>query len=185
MEFLEIDGSFGEGGGQIIRTAITLSCIMNQSVLIQNIRKNRKNPGLKPQHLTALIILKKICNANLNQLKIGDTSLKFIPNNVQSLNLKEDVGTAGSISLIIQVLIPIIAICKKTIKLRIIGGTDVLWSPTIDYTQIVLKDAYARMGINFTINMIKRGYYPKGGGVVELEVTQKENKKCKIKMYLF
>jgi RNA 3'-terminal phosphate cyclase (ATP) len=174
MEFLEIDGSFGEGGGQIIRTAITLSCIMNQPVLIENIRKNRTNPGLKPQHLTALKILKKICNANLDQLKIGDTSLKFIPNNVQSLNLKEDVGTAGSISLIIQVLIPIIAICKKTIKLTIIGGKDVLWSPTIDYTQIVLKDAYARMGINFTINMIKRGYYPRGGGIIELEVIPSE-----------
>ena len=174
MEFLEIDGSFGEGGGQVIRTAITLSCIMNQSVLIENIRKNRKNPGLKPQHLTALKILKKICNANLDPLKIGDTSLKFIPNNIQSLNLKEDVGTAGSISLIIQVLIPIIAICKKTIKLTITGGTDVLWSPTIDYTQIVLKEAFARMGINFTINMIKRGYYPKGGGIIELEVTPSE-----------
>ena len=86
--------------------------------------------------------------------------MKFIPINVQSINLKEDVGTAGSISLIIQVLIPVIAICKKTIKLTIIGGTDVLWSPTIDYTLIVLKDAYARMGINFTINMIKRGYLP-------------------------
>ena len=174
MEFLEIDGSFGEGGGQIIRTAITLSCIMNQPVLIENIRKNRKNPGLKPQHLTALKILKKICNANLDPLKIGDTSLKFIPNNIQSLNLKEDVGTAGSISLIIQVLIPIIAICKKTIKLTITGGTDVLWSPTIDYTQIVLKEAFARMGINFTVNMIKRGYYPKGGGIIELEVTPSE-----------
>ena len=174
MEFLEIDGSFGEGGGQVIRTAITLSCIMNQPVLIENIRKNRKNPGLKPQHLTALKILKKICNANLDPLKIGDTSLKFIPNNIQSLNLKEDVGTAGSISLIIQVLIPIIAICKKTIKLTITGGTDVLWSPTIDYTQIVLKEAFARMGINFTINMIKRGYYPKGGGIIELEVTPSE-----------
>jgi len=174
MEFLEIDGSFGEGGGQVIRTAITLSCIMNQSVLIENIRKNRKNPGLKPQHLTALKILKKICNANLDPLKIGDTSLKFIPNNIQSLNLKEDVGTAGSISLIIQVIIPIIAICKKTIKLTITGGTDVLWSPTIDYTQIVLKEAFARMGINFTINMIKRGYYPKGGGIIELEVTPSE-----------
>lgn len=174
MEFLEIDGSFGEGGGQIIRTAITLSCIMNQPVLIENIRKNRKNPGLKPQHLTALKILKKICNANIDQLKIGDTSLKFIPSNVQSLNLKEDVGTAGSISLIIQVLIPIIAVCKKTLKLTIIGGTDVLWSPTMDYTQVVLKDAYARMGICFSIKIIKRGYYPKGGGIIELEVMPSE-----------
>ena len=174
MKFLEIDGSFGEGGGQIVRTAITLSCILNQPIIIENIRKNRKNPGLKPQHFTALKILEKICNANLDQLKIGDTSLKFIPSDVQSLNLKENVGTAGSISLIIQVLIPVIAICKKKLKLTIVGGTNVLWSPTIDYTQVVLREAYARMGIYFSINIIKRGYYPKGGGVIELEVLPSE-----------
>ena len=174
MKFMEIDGSFGEGGGQIVRTAITLSCIMKQPIIIENIRKNRKNPGLKPQHLTALKILKKICNGDFDQLKIGATSLKFIPNEVQSLNLKENVGTAGSISLIIQVLIPVIAICKKKIKLTIIGGTDVLWSPTIDYTQMVLREAYARMGINCSINVIKRGYYPKGGGIIELEVLPSE-----------
>jgi len=174
MKFLEIDGSFGEGGGQIVRTAITLSCIMKQPIIIENIRKNRKNPGLKPQHLTALKIIKKICNGDFDQLKIGATSLKFIPNEVQSINLKENVGTAGSISLIFQVLIPVIAICKKKIKLTITGGTDVLWSPTIDYTRIVLREAYTRMGINCSINVIKRGYYPKGGGIIELEVLPSE-----------
>lgn len=177
MEFLEIDGSFGEGGGQIVRTAITLSCILNQPIIINNIRKNRKNPGLKPQHFTALKILEKICNANIDQAKIGDTSLKFIPNKIESMDLKENVGTAGSIPLIIQVLIPVIAICKKTLKLSIIGGTNVLWSPTIDFTQVVLREAYTRMGIDFSINIIKRGYFPKGGGIIELEVlpTKKLN----------
>jgi RNA 3'-terminal phosphate cyclase (ATP) len=91
MKILEIDGSFGEGGGQIVRTAITLACILNQPIIIENIRKNRKIPGLKPQHFTALTILKKICNANIDKLKIGDTSLKFVPNDVQSCTLKEDV----------------------------------------------------------------------------------------------
>ena len=174
MEFLEIDGSFGEGGGQIVRTAITLSCILNQPIIINNIRKNRKNPGLKQQHLTALKILKKICNAKIDQLKIGDTSLKFIPNKAQSMDIKENVGTAGSISLIIQVLIPVIAICKEKLNLTIVGGTNVLWSPTIDYAQIVLREAYARMGINFSIDIIKRGYFPKGGGIVELKVSSTE-----------
>lgn len=171
MDFLEIDGSFGEGGGQIVRTAITLSCIMNQPIIIDNIRKNRKIPGLKPQHLTALKILKKICNARIEQLSIGSTTLKFIPKDMDSLNLKEDVGTAGSISLIIQVLIPAVAICKKKLKLSIKGGTNVLWSPTIDYTQTILREVYKRMGINFFINVINRGYYPKGGGLIDLEVT--------------
>lgn len=170
MKFLEIDGSFGEGGGQILRTAISLSCIMRQPIIIENIRKNRKKPGLKPQHLTSLTILKKICNADVGEIKIGDTSLKFIPGDVKSINLKEDIGTAGSISLIFQVLIPVIAICQKNLNLSIVGGTDVLWSPTIDYTQFVLRETYLRMGINCSIKIVKRGYYPKGGGIVELEV---------------
>lgn len=170
MEFLEIDGSFGEGGGQIVRTAITLSCILHKPVIVKNIRKGRKNPGLKPQHLLALKILEKVCSAKLNHVKIGATNLKFTPGEIKSIELKEDVGTAGSIALIIQVLIPVVAICKKKLKLTINGGTNVLWSPTIDYSQIVLRELYSKMGIDFSINVIKRGYFPKGGGIVELQV---------------
>ncbi|MFB5646519.1 MAG: RNA 3'-terminal phosphate cyclase [Candidatus Nitrosomaritimum yanchengensis] len=170
MEFLEIDGSFGEGGGQIVRTAITLSCILHKPVIVKNIRKGRKNPGLKPQHLMALKILEKVCSAKVDHVKIGATDLKFIPGEVISIDLEEDVGTAGSIALIIQVLIPVVAICKKKLKLIIKGGTNVLWSPTIDYSMIVLKELYSRMGIDFSLNVIKRGYFPKGGGIVELEI---------------
>ena len=170
MDFLRIDGEFGEGGGQIIRTAITLSCITKKPIMIENIRKNRKIPGLKAQHLTAIKILQKICNAEVEGAKIGSTSLKFTPGNVKSCNLIEDVGTAGSISLISQVLIPAVGICKKKLNLTIKGGTDALWSPTIDYTQYVLREAYSRMGIDFSIKLIKRGYYPKGGGQIELSV---------------
>ncbi|MFZ8907335.1 MAG: RNA 3'-terminal phosphate cyclase [Nitrosopumilaceae archaeon] len=170
MKFLEIDGSFGEGGGQIVRTAITLSSILHKPVIIENIRKGRKTPGLKPQHLMALKILEKICGVKLDHIKKGATSLKFVPGEVKSIELEEDVGTAGSIALIIQVLIPAVAISKKKLKLTIKGGTNVLWSPTIDYSQIILRELYSRMGIEFSLNVIKRGYYPKGGGIVELEV---------------
>jgi RNA 3'-terminal phosphate cyclase (ATP) len=170
VEFLEIDGSFGEGGGQIVRTAITLSCILRKPVSVENIRKGRKTPGLKPQHLMALKILEKVCDVKLDHVKVGATNLKFVPGEVKSIELKEDVGTAGSIALIIQVLIPVVAICKKKLKLRIMGGTNVLWSPSIDYSRIILRELYSRMGIDFSLNVIKRGYYPKGGGVVELEV---------------
>ena len=170
MDFLKINGEFGEGGGQIIRTAITLSCITKRPIIIENIRKNRKISGLRQQHLTAIKILQKICNADVEGAKIGSTSLKFVPGNVKSCNLIEDVGTAGSISLILQVLIPVAAICQKKLNLTIKGGTDTLWNPTIDYTQYVLREAYSRMGIKFSIKLIKRGYYPKGGGEVNLEV---------------
>jgi RNA 3'-terminal phosphate cyclase (ATP) len=170
VEFLKINGEHGEGGGQIIRSAITLSCITKQPIHLENIRKNRKIPGLRPQHLTAITILQKISNAKVIGAEIGSTELKFIPNNIESLELVEDVGTAGSISLILQVLIPVVAISQKNLNLTIKGGTDVLWSPTIDYTQLVLKEAYSRMGIKFSLELNKRGYYPKGGGEVCLQV---------------
>jgi len=170
MDFLKINGEFGEGGGQIIRTAITLSCITKQPIIIENIRNNRKIPGLRAQHLTAIKILQKICDADVEGAKIGSTSLKFIPGNVKNCNLIEDIGTAGSIPLVLQVLIPVAAICQKKLNLTIKGGTDTLWSPTIDYTQYVLREAYSRMGIQFSIKLIKRGYYPKGGGEINLDV---------------
>jgi len=170
MDFLKINGSHGEGGGQIIRSAITLSCITKKPIHIENIRKNRKVSGLKPQHLTAITILQKVANAKVIGAEIGSTELKFIPGNIENFDLDVDVGTAGSIPLILQVLIPVIALSKKYLNLKIKGGTDVLWSPTIDYTQHVLKEAYSRMGINFSFELIKRGYYPKGGGEIELKV---------------
>jgi len=170
VDFLKINGEYGEGGGQIIRSAITLSCITKQPIHIENIRKNRKVPGLRPQHLTSINILQKISNAKVIGAEIGSTELKFIPNNIESLQIIEDVGTAGSISLILQVLIPVVALAQKKLSLTIKGGTDVLWSPTIDYTEHVLKEAYSRMGIKFSLELIKRGYYPKGGGEVCLEV---------------
>ena len=170
MDFLKIDGGHGEGGGQIIRSAIVLSCITKQSIHLENIRKNRKIQGLRPQHLTAIKILQKVANAKVIGAEIGSTELKFIPGNIENLELVEDVGTAGSISLILQVLIPVVAISQKKLNLTIKGGTDVLWSPSIDYTKHVLRSAYSRMGIEFSVELSKRGYYPKGGGKINLRV---------------
>ncbi len=170
MDFLKINGGYGEGGGQIIRSAIALSCITKQSIHLENIRKNRKVSGLRPQHLTAIKILQKVANAKVIGAEIGSTELKFIPGDIENLELVEDVGTAGSISLILQVLIPVVAISQKKLNLTIKGGTDVLWSPSIDYTQYVLRNAFSRMGIEFSLKLSKRGYYPKGGGEINLQV---------------
>ena len=161
MNFLKINGAHGEGGGQIVRSAITLSCITKQPIHLENIRNNRKKSGLKPQHLTTIKILQKIANAEVVGAEIGSTDLKFI----------EDVGTAGSISLILQVLIPVVALSQKKLDLTIKGGTDVLWSPSIDYTQNVLKEAYSRMGVKFSLQLCKRGYFPKGEGEINLHVN--------------
>lgn len=170
MEILKIDGSHGESGGQILRSAVTLSSITGIPIQVENIRKNRKVPGLRAQHLTAVKLLAKICNAKVEGLHIGSSIIKFYPNQMQDMSLQENVGTAGSISLILQVLIPAVALAKKKLELSIVGGTDVLWSPTGDYTRYVLREAFSRMGIDFTMEIKKRGYYPKGGGIVDVLV---------------
>ncbi len=191
MDFLKIDGSYGEGGGQIVRSAITLSCITKTPIQIENIRTNRRVPGLRPQHLTAIKLLGKICNAQVQGLDVGSKTIKFFPNNLEDYTLTEDIGTAGSISLILQALIPAVSISKKSLELSIVGGTDVPWSPTSNYTKYVLGEAYSRIGINFSIEIIKRGYYPKGGGQVKLNVypskklkpislTQRKTKSAKL-----
>lgn len=174
MGFLKIDGAYGEGGGQIVRTAITLSCITKKPIVIENIRKNRKAPGLKAQHVTAVRILQKICNAEVRGAAPGSTELCFAPGDAQDCRLEEDVGTAGSISLILQCAIPAAAISKKRLELRIIGGTDVPWSPTFDYLLNVAGEAFGRMGLKFAVRLNRRGYYPKGGGEAVLDVGPSE-----------
>lgn len=170
MEPIRIDGSFGEGGGQIIRNAITLSAITGIPVEIENIRKNRKVPGLRPQHMLGVKILAKICQAKVEGLHINSTSLGFFPSNGIDMELREDVGTAGSIPLILQVLIPAASLLKKRLGISVIGGTDVPWSPTADYTKFVLGGAFSRIGIDFSLEIKKRGYYPKGGGLIEAQI---------------
>ena len=171
MDFLKIDGAFGEGGGQILRSAVTLSCITQKPIQLENIRKNRKNPGLRPQHLAAIKILGKICNAKIGGLEVGSTTVRFVPTDMKDEILDESVGTAGSISLILAALIPAVSLCKKNLEIRIQGGTDVSWSPTSEYTKRVLSEAYSRMGIDFSMNIEKCGYYPKGGGIVNAKIS--------------
>ena len=175
MESIKIDGVWGEGGGQIIRSAVTLSAITGKPVEIENIRKNRKVPGLRPQHLLGVKILSKICQAKVEGLYVNSTSLKFFPAQGLDLDLQEDIGTAGSISLILQVLIPAVSLMNNSLKLSIIGGTDVPWSPTSDYTKHVFSEALSRIGINFTTEIKRRGYYPKGGGLVETQIQPCKN----------
>ncbi len=170
MDPLKIDGSHGEGGGQILRTALTLSCVTKRPIQIENIRHNRKVPGLRPSHLSTIKLLGKICNAQMEGASVGSASIRFAPGEIQDTKLAENVGTAGSISLILQAIIPAVSLAGKKLDLHITGGTDVPWSPTCNYTKHVLSEAYSRIGINYTMNIKKRGYYPKGGGQVDLTI---------------
>jgi RNA 3'-terminal phosphate cyclase (ATP) len=170
MDALKIDGSHGEGGGQILRSALTLSAITKRPIQIENIRHNRKIPGLRPSHLSTIKLLGKICNAKIDGLAVGSTSITFVPGQIQDTRLRENIGTAGSICLILQAIIPAVSLAGKKLELSITGGTDVPWSPTADYTKFVLAEAYSRIGIKFEMNIKKRGYYPKGGGQIDLVV---------------
>ncbi len=169
-EFIEIDGSLGEGGGQILRTAITFSSILSKPVKVKNIRYNRPNPGLKAQHIGTVKILSDMCGANVENLKIGAKWLKFKPKGTSKTSLKLEIGTAGSIPLILSTIVP--AACRNGVgcDIEITGGTDVKWSPTIDYFQFVILPAFRSIGIHCTMDIIQRGYYPNGGGIVKVSV---------------
>ncbi|AKA72678.1 RNA 3'-terminal phosphate cyclase [Saccharolobus solfataricus] len=165
---IEIDGSFGEGGGQILRTSLTLSVITGKPFRIFNIRANRPNPGLQRQHLWAVRAMKMISNAETKGDEVGSKELTFIPHEIKGNSIIDiDIGTAGSVTLIMQTMIP--AIINKNMRIKIKGGTDVPKSPTIDYIRLVYLEILRKIGIESKVNLIKRGHYPEGGGEVIIE----------------
>ena len=137
MDFIIIDGSYLEGGGQIIRTAVSLSALTQKPVKIINIRKKRKNKGLAPQHVSAVKAVKKLCNAEVYGLNVGSEELTFIPSKLAPKDFTIDIGTAGSISLVIQTLLPLSLGINKKFTVKIKGGTDVKRAPPIDYVKNV------------------------------------------------
>lgn len=168
---LEIDGSFGEGGGQIIRTAIALSSLTKKPIKIKNIRAKRKNPGLAYQHITAIKLVGKICNAKVKGLDTGSSSIEFYPNEIKGGDYNFDVGTAGSITLILQACLPPSLFAKEKSIITIKGGTDVMWSPPIDYFANVFLPLVKKMGTDIKVKLLQRGHYPKGGGKVRIEIS--------------
>ena len=168
---ITIDGSHGEGGGQILRTAVCLSVITQTPVKIINIRANRPNPGIKLQHYTALLLLKRLCQARTEGLEIGSTTFSFYPREIKSGRYTVDVGTAGSITLICQSILPCVLRISEPIEVIVRGGTDVRWSPSWDYLCSVFLSALQRCGVNVDATLIQRGYYPKGGGEIFLRFS--------------
>jgi RNA 3'-phosphate cyclase len=167
---IEIDGSFGEGGGQVLRTTVALSALFGRQVYIKNIRGKRPNPGIRPQHMTAIKAVAALCDAETKGLQIGSTDLYFMPRKKMSGSFKFDVGTAGSISLVLQALMPAAAFSTGKTEFEIVGGTDVRWSPTIDYVRFVVLPNLSTLGYLAELKLIRRGHYPKGGGRVSMRV---------------
>ena len=164
MDLIVIDGSYLEGGGQIIRTAVALSALTQKPVKIINIRKKRKNKGLGHQHVSAVKAVKKLCNAEVHGLRVGSEELTFIPSKLSPKDFTIDIGTAGSISLIIQTLLPLSLGINKKFTVRIKGGTDVKRAPPIDYVKNVTLKILRDFGVLTELKVLKRGFYPEGGG---------------------
>jgi len=168
---LRIDGSVGEGGGQIIRTAIALAAITGKAVEITNIRANRPNPGLAAQHLHAVRAVERISGGSTEGLALRSTRLAFTPGKLTGFEGAIDIGTAGSITLLLQCLVPAALFADRTTKVRIRGGTDVRWSPPLEFYTHVFLPALRELGCELQLELKRRGYYPKGGGLVDLTVT--------------
>jgi len=171
---IELDGAIGYG--QVLRTAIALSALTLQPIRIFNIRINRPNPGLRPQHLTGVLEAAKLCHAEVKNAKIGSTEITFIP---KRLDIPDriiiDIKTAGSITLLLQTILPIVIFSNKKVSLTIFGGTDVPGSPTINYYKKVFAYYLEKFGVTLKINVERYGFYPKGGGKVNVEVGGVKN----------
>ncbi len=175
---IEIDGSYGEGGGQVLRTSLTLSAIMKKPVRITSIRANRPNPGLQMQHLTSARAVRSVCRGKLAGAELGSGELVFEPGEIVGGKYEFDIGTAGSVTLVAQTLIPILLGAAKESALRIIGGTHVMKSPGYDYFERVFIPAIGRFGAQVETALIKPGYYPRGGGCISVNVRQSKLRGC-------
>ncbi len=165
---IEIDGSYGEGGGQALRGAVALSCLTGKAVRVFNIRASRPKPGLQPQHLASMRAAAQVSGAALLGAAVGSCEVRFVPGKVTGGSYAFDIKTAGSATLMVQTLLPIMMAAEGDSEVRIIGGTDVPWSPPVDYVRHVFLPGLRSMGVGegTSLELVRRGHYPKGGGEV-------------------
>lgn len=171
---IRIDGSYGEGGGQVLRTALALSCVLKKEIEFYNIRQGRKVPGLQAQHLTCVKAAQAISEAEVEGTVLQSQALRFSPKKIKEGNLVFDVGTAGSVCLVLQSIILPLSLAQTASELRIKGGTHVPFSPPVTYFQKILFPMLNKLGLNFTIEIKKWGWYPKGGGEIVCKVKPAE-----------
>ena len=165
-----IDGSIGEGGGQILRSALSLSLLTGQAFDIKNVRARRSNPGLRPQHLSAVQAATQISRASVDGDRKGSSRITFNPGPVQAGEYHFDIGTAGATSLVLQTLLLPLALVQGTSRLTITGGTHVPWSPCFHYLDWHWVRILSRIGIDFDLSLIKAGFFPRGGGEVHATI---------------
>ncbi|KAL7289861.1 RNA 3'-terminal phosphate cyclase [Trichogramma pretiosum] len=179
-EYLKIDGSLGEGGGQVLRVALCLSALYKIPIEIDNIRAGRPKPGLSAQHLKGVELVTKMCNAEVTGAELGSTNLKFKPGSMlhKKHELTADTKTAGCICLLIQVALPCALFASKAGTYILKGGTNVPFGPQIEYFKNVFRPLLKKFGGFFELDILRRGYYPQGGGEVHMRVTPVRNLKA-------
>jgi RNA 3'-phosphate cyclase len=175
---IEIDGSQKSGSGTILRLSIALAAITKQPLHIYNIRQNRPQPGLKHQHLEAVLTAAKLCNAKVQGATLGSRELWFTPKQIKGGNIEAEIETAGSIPMLLMATLPVCLFADNPVHLHVAkGGTDTTHAPTINYMREVLLPALKQMGVDAAITVQKYGYYPKGMG--EATMTTKPNRALK------
>lgn len=159
----------GRGGGQLLRTALSLSVLLGEPFEMHDIRRYRPSPGLKRQHVTAVETVAKICNAEIDGANIGSQSLTFEPGNLTSETIAVDMPTAGSVTMIVETVLPITLAFKEPFVMSVRGGTDVQWAPTVGYHGMVKLPLLSRFGVDGAIDVHKTGFYPVGDGHITLK----------------
>lgn len=170
MNFVLLDGAQGEGGGQILRSALTLSMITGLPFRIERIRAGRSKPGLLRQHLTAVNAAAAICGARVSGNAAGSQALEFVPDQIRGGEYRFDIGTAGSCTLVLQTVLPALWFADGDSSLTVSGGTHNSAAPPADFLLRSWLPAVRRMGVETDIELLRHGFYPAGGGLVQATV---------------
>lgn len=171
MDYLEIDGSFGEGGGQILRTTLTFAAVTGRAVQMHSIRGGRPKPGLAAQHLASVHAAQALCDAQVKGDAVGSRFLSFRPTKpVEPGDYRFDIGTAGSTSLVIQTVFPALALCSEPSSVTVTGGTHNPKAPTVDYLTEVFSPSVSPFGWFLELDCPTPGFFPAGGGRVDARI---------------
>lgn len=169
-DYVVIDGSQGEGGGQMLRTSLSLSAIYGTELKIEKIRAKRSTPGLKHQHLTCVKAVAQICSAKISGADAGSTELEFVPGAIKGGDYRFDVGTAGSVILVAQTVIPVLLKADGPSTVTITGGTHVPYAPIWEFFAETYLPQLRRMGAHVEAELASYGFYPAAGGVIRLKI---------------
>jgi RNA 3'-terminal phosphate cyclase (ATP) len=167
---MRIDGGQGEGGGQILRVALSLSAVRGVPITVHSVRAGRRPAGLKAQHVTAVEALAAICQAEVAGARAGSTEVSFVPGPIRSGDYRFEVGTAGATTLVLQAILLPLALADGPSRVALTGGTHVPWSPPAHFLSAVLLPALEMAGVEARASLARWGMFPRGGGEIVVEV---------------